>query len=67
MGAVNVYLDSTGRTEPVRDQTRWLTTAVTVLCPDGLRYEQIGAADTGRGRVVRAFFWLLQAWPGPKT
>jgi hypothetical protein len=58
---VNVYLDSTGR-------TTWLTTAtVTVLCPDGLRYEDLGAADTWRGRLVRAFFWLLQAWPVPKT
>ena len=32
------------------------------LCPD-LRYEQIGAADNLRGRVVRAFFWLMRAWP----
>ena len=34
-----------------------------VVCPDLLRYEQIGAADRLRGRVVRAFFWLLRAWP----
>lgn len=33
------------------------------LCPDLLRYEQIGEADTFRGRVVRAFFWLLRTWP----
>lgn len=33
------------------------------LCPDLLRYEQIGAADNWRGRVVRAFFWLLRVWP----
>lgn len=33
------------------------------LCPDLLRWEQIGAADGLRGRVVRAFFWLLRAWP----
>lgn len=33
------------------------------LCPDLLRYEQIGEADLWRGRVVRAFFWLLRAWP----
>lgn len=33
------------------------------LCPDLLRYEQIGAADGLRGRLVRAFFWLLRAWP----
>ena len=29
-----------------------------VLCPDLLRYDQIGAADGWRGRIVRAFFWL---------
>lgn len=34
-----------------------------VACPDLLRYEQIGEADTWRGRVVRAFFWLLRWWP----
>jgi hypothetical protein len=33
------------------------------LCPDMLRYENIGAADGWRGRAVRAFFWLLRAWP----
>ena len=32
------------------------------LCPDLLRYEQIGAADNWRGRVVRAFFWLMRVW-----
>ncbi|MCR4340830.1 MAG: hypothetical protein NUW01_13200 [Gemmatimonadaceae bacterium] len=32
------------------------------LCPDLLRYEQIGAADNWRGRMVRAFFWLMRAW-----
>lgn len=33
------------------------------LCPDLLRYEQIGAADGWRGHVVRAFFWIMRAWP----
>lgn len=33
------------------------------LCPDLLRYEQLGEADNLRGRVVRAFFWLLRWWP----
>lgn len=33
------------------------------LCPDLLRYEQIGEADGWRGRTVRAFFWLMRAWP----
>ncbi len=35
------------------------------LCPDLLRYEQIGAADNWRGRVVRAFFWIMRAWRVP--
>lgn len=33
------------------------------VCPDLLRYEDIGAADNLRGRVIRAFFWLLRWWP----
>ena len=33
------------------------------LCPDLLRWENIGAADGFRGRVVRMFFWLMRAWP----
>ena len=41
-----------------------LNTAMqTSLCPDLLRYEQIGAADGWRGRVVRGFFWLMRWWP----
>lgn len=36
------------------------------LCPDLLRYEQIGAADNLRGRVVRAFFWAMRVWPMAK-
>ena len=35
------------------------------LCPDLLRYEQIGAADNWRGKTVRAFFWLMRAWGVP--
>lgn len=33
------------------------------LCPDLLRYDQIGVADNWRGRTIRAFFWLMRAWP----
>jgi hypothetical protein len=29
------------------------------ICPDLLRLEQLGEADGLRGRIVRAFFWLL--------
>jgi hypothetical protein len=36
------------------------------LCPDLLRWENIGAADGWRGRAVRAFFWLMRAWPPPR-
>jgi hypothetical protein len=38
------------------------TSGNAAICPDLLRYEQIGEADNFRGRVVRAFFWLMQAW-----
>lgn len=40
-----------------------VTGNVSAHCPDLLRYEQIGEADNMRGRVVRAFFWLMRAWP----
>ena len=33
------------------------------LCPDLLRYEQIGEADGWRGRCVRAFFFVMRLWP----
>lgn len=33
------------------------------LCPDLLRYDDLGAADTWRGRIVRAFLWCLRWWP----
>jgi hypothetical protein len=33
------------------------------LCPDLLRHGQLGEADGWRGRVVRAFFFVLRAWP----
>ena len=37
------------------------------LCPDLLRYEQLGEADSWRGRIVRTFFWLLRWWPASKN
>lgn len=33
------------------------------MCPDLLRYDQLGEADNLRGRVVRAFFWVMRIWP----
>lgn len=44
-------------------KTSYSTAVPQAICPDLLRYEQIGEADNLRGRVVRAFFWLMQAWP----
>jgi len=35
-------------------------------CPDLLSLQDIGEADGLRGKVVRAFFWLMEWWP-PKT
>lgn len=48
---------------PVSFRTNVSTAAVEAICPDLLRFEQIGEADGWRGRLVRAFFWLLRAWP----
>lgn len=47
----------------VSSTTRATLVTPEYLCPDLLRYEQIGAADNLRGRVVRAFFWAMRAWP----
>jgi hypothetical protein len=47
---------------------RWPTSAApskalfTPVCPDLLRYEDIGEADNLRGRFVRGFFWLIRWW-----
>jgi hypothetical protein len=35
------------------------------ICPDLLRFDQLGEADGWRGRLVRGFFWLLKLWPLP--
>ena len=48
-----IYLDG--------DAIEWRLTG-NAVCPDLLRFEQLGAADHWRGRVVRAFFWLLRWW-----
>lgn len=36
----------------------------TYLCPDLLRYEQLGAADGWRGHLVRLFFRALKTVTG---
>ena len=33
------------------------------ICPDLLRYDELGVADNWRGRVIRGFFYLMRAWP----
>lgn len=58
-----VPLESTGTTANI---TLGTFVSPDALCPDLLRYEQIGAADGWRGRVVRALFFMLRAWPLPK-
>lgn len=43
--------------------TRVTTRLMTVpICPDLLDYSALGGADRLRGRVVRAFFWLIRWW-----
>lgn len=32
-------------------------------CADLFRYEFLGGADTLRGRVIKAFMWLMDFWP----
>lgn len=32
------------------------------MCPDLLRYDQLGEADNLRGKVIRGFFWLMRVW-----
>lgn len=32
-------------------------------CADLFRLEFLGGADTWRGRVIRAFMWLMDYWP----
>lgn len=44
------------------DQPVAITTSASYICPDLLELDDIGAADNVRGRVVRAFFWLMRFW-----
>lgn len=37
------------------------------LCPDLLTLDQIGGADSWRGRVIRAFFSAMRLWPPRKA
>ena len=32
------------------------------ICPDLLDFAALGETDNLRGRVVRAFFWLIRWW-----
>lgn len=42
----------------IRFGDQWSTTGGPI-CPDLARLDYFGVADNTRGRVVRAFFWLL--------
>lgn len=37
------------------------------FCPDVVGLEDFGEADYLRGKVVRAFFWLMRLWPHPTS
>lgn len=57
------HLSGTMREQPwPAEQGGPVTIVNTAICPDLLRYEQIGEADNLRGRVVRAFFHALRLW-----
>jgi len=45
--------------------TEWVTVtgSSTAICPDLLSLRDIGVADNWRGRVIRAFFKLMEYWP----
>jgi len=32
------------------------------MCPDHLEHALLGEADCLRGRVIRAFFWIMRVW-----
>ncbi len=36
-----------------------ITTSSFIQCPDLMTLDDIGVADNLRGRIVRAFFWVL--------
>ncbi len=42
-------------------EANW-TGVTAALCPDLLTLSDIGVADNLRGRVVRAFFWVMRLW-----
>lgn len=58
LGTAWYYIDC-GTHPPTSVPTRLIGVPI---CPDLLRYEDIGAADNLRGRVVRVFFWLMRWW-----
>lgn len=60
-GTMVATTEQTASAVPVRPLLQ--ISVPSALCPDLLRWEQLGTADGRRGRVVRAFFWLLRAWP----
>jgi hypothetical protein len=70
MGALNramkdffVYVSDTTQDITNQSTSNKIQIVTIPLCPDLLRYDQLGAADNLRGRVIRAFFWLMRIWP----
>jgi hypothetical protein len=60
---LRVSAEQTNVSKPFSVPFAMTTGTAQSLCPDLLRYEQIGEADRWRGRVVRAFFWIMRWWP----
>jgi hypothetical protein len=64
MGNATIWFGDDGHGGPQHQTFTSGTKVYTVpICPDGLDYSEIGAADCLRGQVIRAFFWLLRIWP----
>jgi hypothetical protein len=60
------HYDGAGQLQVRRSTTTPMftfTSTLSAICPDLLSLDEIGAADNLRGRVVRAFFWLMRFWP----
>lgn len=60
------HYDGAGRLQVLPSMTTpsfAVTSTSSAICPDLLDLDDIGVADNLRGRVVRAFFWLMRLWP----
>ena len=55
--------DNATNTNDVATTSNYFQLIGVPICPDLLRYDELGVADNLRGRVIRGFFWLMRAWP----